>query len=377
MKIFNKDTRSVDFTFLIIVISLLIYGLIMVFSASSASAHYYNGDAFFFIKKQILFSAIGLLGMYFASKMDLKIIQKYSGVFLGITLIMLILVLIPGIGMKINGARRWLGIGSISFQPSEIAKYAIIFFTANALSMRREPLARFWKDLFPYLMVICFFALMVLLEDHLSGATVIAFTGCLILFLTGAQLSHFIGLVVTGIVAIGFAIIVEPYRMARFTTFLDPFADPLGSGFQIVQSLYAIGSGGLFGLGLGQSRQKYLYIPEPHNDFIFSIICEELGFFGALLVILLFALLIWRGIKIAMSAPDLFTSLSTAGIIGLVGFQAVVNIAVVTGSMPVTGMALPFFSYGGSAISFLLTAMGFVLNVSKNLNENGLGKTSI
>ena len=227
------------------------------------------------------------------------------------------------------------------------------------------------------MLVICIFAGMVLLEDHLSGATVIAFTGCLILFISGARSSHFSGLMIAGVGLIAVAIIIEPYRMARFTTFLDPFADPLGSGFQIVQSLYAIGSGGFFGLGLGQSRQKYLYIPEPHNDFIFSIICEELGFFGALLVILLFALLIWRGIKIAMSAPDLFTSLSTVGIIGLVGFQALVNIAVVTGSMPVTGMALPFFSYGGSAISFLLTSMGFVLNVSRNFNDNGMGKTEI
>lgn len=377
MKFLKKNTQSVDFTFLMIVVILLIYGLIMVFSASTASAHYYNGDAFFFIKKQIIFSALGLLGMWVVSNIDLKLIQKYSPIFLGVTFIMLVLVLIPGIGMKINGARRWLGVGSVSFQPSEIAKYAIIFFTAHSLSIRRDPLKEFWKDLFPYLLIICIFAGMVLLEDHLSGATVIAFTGCLILFVSGARVSHFVGLIIAGVGLIAVAIIIEPYRMARFTTFLDPFADPLGSGFQIVQSLYAIGSGGFFGLGLGQSRQKYLYIPEPHNDFIFSIICEELGFFGAVLVILLFALLIWRGIKIAMSAPDLFTSLSTAGIIGLVGFQALVNIAVVTGSMPVTGMALPFFSYGGSAISFLLTSMGFVLNVSRNLNDNGIGKKEI
>ena len=377
MKFFKKNTQSVDFTFLIIVIILLIYGLIMVFSASSASAHYYNGDAFYFIKKQLFFALLGLVGMWIASNIDIKFIQKNSPLFLAITFIMLVLVLIPGIGMKINGARRWLGVGSISFQPSEVAKYAIIFFTAHSLSLRREPLKQFWKDLFPYLFVIGVFAGMVLLEDHLSGATVIAFTGCLIVYLAGARTSHFVCLAISGVALIAIAIMIEPYRAARFTTFMDPFADPLGAGFQIVQSLYAIGSGGFFGLGLGQSRQKYLYIPEPHNDFIFSIICEELGFFGALLVILLFALLIWRGIKIAMSAPDLFTSLSTAGIIGLVGFQALVNIAVVTGSMPVTGMALPFFSYGGSALLFLLTSMGFVLNVSRNLNDNGIGKTDL
>lgn len=371
MKILKKEKANVDFTFLIIVITLLIYGLIMVFSASSASAHYYNDDAFLFIRKQLIFSVIGLAGMYFASVIDIKIIQNLSTLILGVTLVMLIMVLIPGVGLEINGARRWLGIGeAVSFQPSEIAKYAIILFTANSLSVRKTPLSSFWKDLFPYLAVICLFAGLVLMEDHLSGATVIAVAGCVVLFFGGARLSHFLSLIACGVGAVIAAIILEPYRMKRFTTFLNPFEDPQGAGFQIVQSLYAIGSGGFFGLGLGQSRQKYLYIPEPHNDFIFSIICEELGFFGALLVIILFALFIWRGIRIAMAAPDTFSSLATGGIIGLVGFQVIVNIAVVTGSMPVTGMPLPFFSYGGSSILFLLTAMGFVLNVSRTLNKN-------
>ena len=365
----SKDRKSIDFTFLILVIALLIYGLIMVFSASSASAHYYNGDAFFFIKKQGLFAILGLFGMWIMSVIDINLIKKFITPVLLVTLVLLILVLIPGVGMEINGARRWIGISSISFQPSELAKYVIILFIANSLSVRKEPLDSFLKDLMPYLVVIALFAGLVFLEDHLSGAIVIAFLGCLILYVAGTKNSHFVALGVAGVILIIFGIIFEPYRMARFTTFLDPFKDPLGSGFQIVQSFYAIGSGGFFGLGLGQSRQKYLYIPEPHNDFIFSIICEELGFFGAVLLIILFALLIWRGIKIAMAAPDVFTSLTTTGIIGLVAFQTVVNIAVVTGSMPVTGMPLPFFSYGGSALAFLLTSMGFVLNVSRNLEK--------
>lgn len=370
IKIKKRLKLNVDFTFLVIVMMLLIYGLIMVFSASSASAHYYNEDAFLFIRKQLIFAALGIVGMYFAMNVDIGLVRRLSTPLLGATLVMLILVLIPGIGLEINGARRWLGIGeSVSFQPSEIAKYAIILFTANSLAMRKKPLDDFWKDLLPYLAVIVLFAGLVLMEDHLSGATAVAFAGCVVIFMAGAKMSHFVALGICGVGAIIVAIMIAPYRMERFTTFLDPFADPLGSGFQIVQSLYAIGSGGFFGLGLGQSRQKYLYIPEPHNDFIFSIICEELGFIGALAVIILFTLFIWRGIKIAMHAPDTFSSLAVGGIIGLVAFQAIVNIAVVTGSMPVTGMALPFFSYGGSAISFLLTAMGFVLNVSRNLSK--------
>lgn len=367
----NKSGKKVDFTFLTIILILLIYGLTMVFSASSASAHYYNNDAFYFIKRQLIFAVLGLFGMWFVSNMDTKLIQKWSTPILGITLVLLILVLIPGIGTEAKGARRWLGIGNVfSFQPSEIAKYAIILFVANSLSVRKNKLNSFWKDLMPYLGVIFLFALLILLEDHLSGATVVAFAGCLVLLLGGAKITHFIGLGTAGLIAVAAATAAAPYRMKRFITFLNPFADPLGDGFQIIQSLYAIGSGGFFGLGLGQSRQKYLYIPEPHNDFIFSIICEELGFFGALLVIVLFALFIFRGIKIAMAAPDMFTGLAVGGIIGLIAFQVIVNIAVVTSSMPVTGMALPFFSYGGSSLTFLLTSMGFVLNVSRNLNKN-------
>lgn len=371
----NGSGKKVDFTFLIIVLMLLIYGLTMVFSASSASAHYQNNDAFYFIKRQLIFALLGLGAMWFiATKMSIKTIQKWSVPILGITFVLLILVLIPGIGIESKGARRWLGIERLfTFQPSEITKYAIILFTANSLSKRQTKLERFWKDLMPYLGVIVLFSGLILLEDHLSGATVVAFSGCLVLFLYGAKISHFVWLGGVGVSAIAAAAIFEPYRLKRLVTFVNPFADPLGDGFQIIQSLYAIGSGGFFGLGLGQSRQKYMYIPEPHNDFIFSIICEELGFFGALLVIVLFALLIWRGIKIAMAAPDMFSALSVGGIIGLVAFQVIVNIAVVTSSMPVTGMALPFFSYGGSSLTFLLAAMGYVLNVSKNMNKKQEG----
>ncbi len=364
-----KKRNSVDFTFLLVVIVLLIFGLTMVFSASSASAHYLQGDALYYIKKQLIFAVLGLISMWFVSIIDYRVVQKLALPMLGITFVLLVLVLIPGVGINTKGATRWLGVAGFTIQPSELAKFTIIIFLAHALSVRKTPIDKFWSDFVPYLAVIGVFAGLVLLEPHLSGAVVIAAAGCLVLFLGGAKMKHFGILTVPAILALGVAIAIEPYRLTRFTTFLHPFEDMLGDGYQIVQSLYAIGSGGFFGLGLGQSRQKFLYIPEPHNDFIFSIICEELGFFGALAVILLFVLLVWRGIKIAMAAPDKFSALTVGGIIGLIAFQVLVNIAVVTGSVPVTGMPLPFFSAGGTALLFLLTSVGFVLNISRHMEK--------
>jgi len=365
----GENLKNFDFQFFAIVMSLLIFGLIMVFSASSASAHHFQKNALFFIERQGMWAAAGVVGMLWISKTDYKKIQAMTPLMLVISLGMILIVLIPGIGKSINGARRWLGVGPLTIQPSEIVKYTLPLFLAHCLSVRKEPISTV-KEFIPFLLLIVAFAGIIILEPHMSGAIVVGFVGVIVLIIGGTKLRYFF---VPALVAlpIGISLIVSsPYRLKRITTFMNPEADMLGDGYQIVQSLYAIGSGGFFGLGLGQSRQKFLYIPEPHNDFIFSIICEELGFIGACFVILLFALLIKRGLYIAMNAPDKFSCLAVSGIILLIAFQVIINILVVTSSIPVTGMPLPFFSYGGSALVFTLLGMGFILNVSRNLKDS-------
>ena len=355
--------KSMDYSFLAIVLVLLCYGLIMVFSASSASAYYQQGDVYYYIKRQLLWAVAGVAVMLAVSRISYKTIYKYAFHFLVISAVLLLLVLIAG--KTVNGAKRWLGFGSISFQPSEAAKIAIVIFLARSLSLNSHMLHDFKKGFLPYVGIIGIVALLVFIEPHLSGAVVIVLTGFIVMWAAGAKLKHFAAIgVPVGCLGV-VAMLSASYRFARVTTFFDPFKDTSGDGWQIVQSLYAIGSGGFFGTGLGQSRQKHLYLPEPQNDFIFSIICEELGFIGAALVIVLFALLIWKGIKIAINAPDKYSSLVVIGIMALIAVQVIINIAVVTSSMPATGMPLPFFSYGGTSLMILLAEMGIVLSISR------------
>lgn len=361
--ILQKNTNKMDYSFLLVVFALLSYGLIMVFSASSATAHYQFGDAYYFIKRQFAWAIIGIVIMFAVSRISYKTIYRYAIHLMGISVFLLIAVLI--IGIEVKGARRWLGFGSFSFQPSEIAKFAVIVFLARSLTTNKDALKTFSKGFLPYIVIIGILSGLIFLEPHFSGAMVIALTGFLVMWAAGAKFSHFASIGVAVVPIVGIAAVSASYRLARVTTFLDPFKDTSGDGWQIVQSLYAIGSGGFFGMGLGQSRQKFLYLPEPQNDFIFSIICEELGFIGALLVIALFVLLIWKGIKIAINAPDRFASLTVIGIISLIAVQTVLNIAVVTSSMPATGMPLPFFSYGGTSLVFILAQMGVILSISR------------
>lgn len=354
---------SFDFGFFITIMILLSFGLIMVFSASSASAFYNFNDSYHFVKRQLMWSVLGLFAMFFMASFDYKYLKKLSIPILIVTIGLLVLVLI--VGEEINGAKRWLGFGGLTIQPSEVAKLAIIIYFASSLAKKKEKVRQFFAGLLPYLLVLGIILFLVILEPHLSGTVVIFAVGMIVLFAAGAKISHFFILALPTIPAFIYVIVKEPYRMQRVTAFLDPWQDKMGSGWQIIQSLYAIGSGGLFGLGLGRSRQKFLYIPEPQNDFIFSIICEELGFIGATTVLFLFLVLIWRGIKIALNAPDAFGSLLVAGITSLIAVQVLINVAVVTSSMPVTGMPLPFFSAGGSSLLFVMIGMGIVLNVSR------------
>ncbi len=363
----SKNKGQVDpilFTLLIVLVS---FGLIMVFSASSINAYYEYGNSYHYLLSQGRWALIGFVMMLFFSKADYHVIVKRLPLVMMITVVLLLLVLV--VGNEVNGAKRWLGVGGFSIQPSELAKIVLIIFLANRLSMEREGAFDNVKALGPYLLVIGAFCGLVLAEKHLSGTVVLAGVSMLLLFIAGVKLSHF-GIALAGVAALGVvAIIQEPYRLERITTFMDPFANKMDEGWQIVQSLYAIGSGGLFGVGLGRSRQKYLYIPEPHNDFIFSIICEELGWLGAILVLSLFALLVWRGIKVALNAPDKLGTYLAFGMTGLIAIQVIINVAVVTASMPVTGMQLPFFSAGGSSLVFLMSGMGILLNVSRQCRK--------
>ena len=359
-----------DFYFLITVFALLALGLMMVMSASSESARnagYTGGDAYYFIKRQLIWAALSVVAMFFFSKFDYHKLVEWSGIMMIGTYVLLLLVLVAG--AEANGGQRWLRIGPVQFQPSEIAKVTMILYLAGSVSKNKKYINTFKRGLLPNLIVIGITAALLIVQPHFSATVLIVCVGVIMLFVGGVNWKHLVALAAP-VVSLAFLLVMtSDYRRARVFSFLDPFADPLGDGYQVIQSLYAIGSGGLFGLGLGQSRQKFLYIPEPQNDFIFSIWCEEFGFVGALVVILMFVFLVYRGIKIAMNAKDKQGSLVAIGIISLVALQVIMNIAVVTSAMPVTGIPLPFFSYGGTALLIIMSCMGIMLNISKQCDK--------
>lgn len=358
---FHITDGEMDYPFLLVVGLLLAFGLVMLFSAGSARAFSNFGDSLWYFKNQLVGAIIGSVAMYLFSKIDYHDWGKWSALALLGSAFLLVLVIIPGLGTTRNGATRWL----FGFQPSEIAKVAIILFFSFSLSKNQKILPDFLRGFCPYIAVLGVFVLLLALEPHFSCIILIGFTAAILLFAAGAKLTHFVIIGIPAVIGLIMMVIMEPYRLARFVSFLDPFADKQGDGWQIVQSLYAIGSGGIFGLGLGQSRQKYQSLPEPQNDFIFSVLAEELGLVGAIILILLFVFLVYRGTKIALKAPDLFGTLLVTGVVSIIGIQALINIAVVTSSVPVTGMPLPFFSYGSSALVITMAEMGIVLNVSR------------
>lgn len=354
-----------DFILIIVTMTLLAIGLIMVYSASAVWADYKFNDSFFFVKRQLLFAGLGFAAMFLMMNIDYWSWRKWAKPILIICFILLLVVLVPGIGMERNGSRSWIGVGAFSVQPSEFIKLALIAFLAKFLSEKQRYITTVKKGLAPSLSLVFLAFGLIMLQPDLGTGTVMVGTCIVMLFIAGARILHFSILGLIGLAGFVGLILSAPYRMARITSFLDPWQDPLNSGFQIIQSLYAIGPGGLFGLGLGESRQKFFYLPEPQTDFIFAILSEELGFIGGSLVILLFALLLWRGIKIALGAPDLYGSFLAVGIISMIAIQVMINIGVVTGLMPVTGITLPFLSYGGSSLTIMLMAVGVLLNISR------------
>ena len=354
-----------DITLLILTFTLLAIGLIMVYSASAVWAEYKFDDSFFFAKRQMLFAGVGIIAMFFIMNIDYWTWRTWAKVLIIICFVLLILVLIPGVGNMRNGSRSWIGIGAFSVQPSEFMKLAMIAFLAKFLSERQKFITSFKKGLAPSLGIVFLAFGMIMLQPDLGTGTVMVGTCIVMIFIAGARIRHFVVLGLIGVAGFVALVVSAPYRMKRITSFLDPWQDPLGSGFQIIQSLFAIGPGGLFGLGLGESRQKFFYLPEPQTDFIFAILAEELGFIGGSFILLLFSLLLWRGIRIALGAPDLYGSFLAVGIIAMVAIQVMINIGVVTGLMPVTGITLPFLSYGGSSLTLMLMAIGVLLNISR------------
>jgi len=353
-----------DFLFLFLVLILLVFGLIMVASSSHVSALYKYGDSYHYIKRQLFFAVVGVLIMLGVAFFDYHKLRKWSFAILCVAVFLLIFVLIPSpLSVKVNGARRWLNFG-VQFQPSEIGKFAVILTLASYISANYKRMKEIKMSAFPIIVLLIVVGL-VAVETHLSGAILIFAIGAIMLFVGGFPAKYFLIAGGTGIAGLVGIVLFTPYMQSRIEMWLDPFKDAQGRGYQVIQSLYAIGSGGLLGLGLGQSRQKHLYIPEPQNDYIFSIALEELGFVGGVFIMLLFVLLIWRGFSLAFHARDKFGSLLVIGIVSRVAVQTILNIGVVTNALPSTGISLPFFSYGGTALVMLLVEMGVVLSVSR------------
>ena len=364
-KLRRKKSEPIDFILFATILLLVVIGVVMVFSASSYSASNSSkiNDSMHFLKKQALWAALGLGCMIIFMKTDYHELKKYTKLVLLVTIVLLFAVFAFS---PINGARRWIPLGFASIQPSEIAKYAVVLYLAYSIEKKGEKIKAFWYGVVPYLLVAGFFAGMVLAEKNLSIAAVIMGVTLVVLFVAEARIPHLAGLLGVVIPAGVAGIAFEDYRRERFLSFLDPWKDPMDDGYQLIQSLLALGSGGLLGTGLGQSRQKSFWIPEPHTDFIFAIIGEELGLIGCAAIVLLFVIFIWRGMVTASRAKDKFGKLLATGITAVIALQAIINMAVVTGSMPVTGVPLPFISYGGSSLIFNLIAMGVLLNISRH-----------
>lgn len=359
--------KSFDIVLFLSVIVMVIFGIIMIYSSSSIWASYKFNDSFKYVKSQTIFFVIGIFLMFYISKIDYKFYKKKSNLLLFLCFILLILVLIPGIGKVRNGARSWFGIGPLGIQPSEATKIALIIFVAKYLSNNKKEIRSIKKGVFPILGIILLFFALIMLEPDFGTGMVMVLTLVVMLFVSGVNVSFFVKSGLIGLVGIIGLIIAAPYRLKRIVSFVNPWKDPLGSGFQIIQSLYAIGPGGLLGQGFLKSRQKHFYLPEPQTDFIFSIISEEFGFLGVLIVTFFFGFIFYRMIKIALKAPDDFSKFLTFGLAFGIILQALLNLMVVVGLIPVTGVTLPFLSYGGSSLLVSMASVGIILNISRRV----------
>ena len=363
-RIIENDAGVIDLPYLILTLILLAVGLVMLFSASYAEGLYREGNSLHYIERQSIFAVAGIIVMFVAAKFNYHLLHRFA---IPIWILTAVLLVLCYFQPAINGCRRWIFIGGFGFQPSEIAKFAIILTFAHFMSLFQKTMHTFKHGVLPYLLLLGPICALILFETHLSCTILVGLIGLTMMFIGGTRKIWFgMGGILVACALVYVVISGKiSYAMDRIDIWWDPFIDAQGAGFQNIQSLYAISSGGFLGLGLGNSRQKYLYIPEPQNDFIFSIVCEELGYIGAAVIIVLFALLVWRGFTIALKARDRFGSLLVIGIMLQLGLQTLLNIAVVTKTIPNTGISLPFFSYGGTSLLMLLAEMGVVLSVSR------------
>jgi len=363
----RRRKNAVDVTMPVIMVLLLQCGLLTLFSATFYKAVSSSGDSLLEVKRQLIGIGLGAVLMFITSRIPYHFWQRPKIVILGlaISFVLLVLVIIPGVGVYLNGSRRWLNIAGMSFQPSELAKIASVLYLASTLSYRWKQVEKLWTGIVPLLIVPAVMFLVILQQPNLSTAGSIMIVAVLMMLIAGAPWKH-LSLMGAGGLVVGFIYAwTEPYRRERLLSFRDPFAQMSDEGYQLAQSLIAIGSGGLFGRGLGQGRQKYAYLPYPESDFIFAIIGEDFGLFGCLVVILLFLAFTFAGMRIALNAPDRYGCLLAAGLTTLISVQAFINIGVVVGVLPTTGLPLPFFSAGGTSISLLMAAVGIILNVSR------------
>ena len=359
---------SMDYTILFVTLVLTAFGVIMVYSAS-----FYEqgllGDSAYYFRRQLGWAGVGLVMMLVASRIDYKIYGRKPLPFVFLVLGFVLLIGVLVFGSEINYTKRWFMIGGVSVQPAEIAKLCLILFMAASLSQNKN-VKSFWFGVLPYLVLAAGYAGLIFLQPNFSTTVTIMMIAVAMLVAAGVRIWQLglMGLAGAGVAAM-LLFKADDYRMERIETFLDPFADPSGSGYQVIQSLYSLGAGGLFGLGLGQSRQKFLYLPYRESDFVFAILGEELGFIGAMVIIVLFAILCWRGLRIAMMVPDAFGSLLATGIVCIIAIQTIINIAVVSGAIPATGLPLPFISAGGSSLAIFMTSIGILLNISKQIRK--------
>src|SRR5262245_59600736 len=349
-----------------IVLALASAGVVMVYSASAIIAGERFHDPFHFLMRQIAFAALGFLALWLAMRFDYRRLERFVMPLLAVSFVLLVLVLIPPFGREINGTRRWFRGGIVSFQPVELAKFALVVYLASFFARRQELIRSFTQGLLPVLMVAGAMAGLTILQPDLGNSLALIILTLALAYLAGARLKHMLLIGGAALPAVAVLVAMKPYRWRRMLAFVNPWDDPQGSGFQIIQSFLALGSGGWLGRGLGESKQKLFYLPEPHTDFIFAILGEELGLVGALAVLALFVVLIWRGLRVGLRAPDAFGGYLALGLTVMLATQTIVNIGVVTGALPTKGLPLPFVSFGGSALLMTMFSAGVLLNISQH-----------
>lgn len=366
----------IDFLLVFCVLFLVGFGILMVYSASFYQAELTYSNKFFFMKKQIIGAFIGLAGMIAMYFVNYEKLKKLKWVSIVLSAVLLILVFIPHIGVRVYGAKRWINLGFFTLQPSEIAKFGFVLFAASSLAKANREVKSF-KGILPTILAGSLMCLLIIMEPNMSITICVGVTMISMLFVGGASLKHFLLMLIPIVLLVPVLIIIEPYRLRRLIAFLDPFASAGSEGFQLVQSLYGISSGGLFGVGLFNSRQKYLFLPFSESDFIFSIIAEEFGLVGCFVIMAIFLVIVIRGMKISLNAPTRFGTYLASGIVSVIAVQMLVNIAVVSGSIPPTGVPLPFISAGSTSLVVFMSAIGILLNIDKQTHTSSLLKPKI